>query len=87
MIMTLSLFSLSFPHVLYATGTSRKVRPHSSVKDGTMCIDCSIRESRARVGGFAGSVRILTGRSWVDMEAEDKGRWGPGLEDAQKDLE
>ena len=34
MTMQLSLFALSLPHVLYATGTSLRVSPDSRVKDG-----------------------------------------------------
>lgn len=41
-IMTLSLAMLSFPQVLYATGTSRSVRPDSSVNDGIRAIVCPL---------------------------------------------
>lgn len=45
MIITLSLFSFNFPHVLYATGTSLRVSPHSSVKDGRTRICWSMATS------------------------------------------
>lgn len=57
MIMTLSLDSLRRPHVLYATGTSLKGQPFSSVKVGTTWMDCS------RAGG---TVDML--KRWMQLE-------------------
>jgi hypothetical protein len=48
-IMTLSLVELRVPHVLYATGTSHRTLPHSSVKAGTVWMDWSMRAAKGDI--------------------------------------
>jgi hypothetical protein len=49
MIMTLSRASFSVPHVLYATGASRRTAPHSSSKLGTRKTSWSMRSAKANI--------------------------------------
>ena len=57
MIITLSRRSFSRPHVLYATGTSRRTLPDSSVKAGTTCMLWSISVAKGDMAAMRGGVR------------------------------